>query len=294
MRRIALPLFTLLAWTTLTQPVLTQTTLAQPALAPRSTEADLIRSWYRDYLGRDVGPELTAWVELLRGGMSQTDVQATILGSDEFYYTKGRDPQTFVLRNAAGDHLERADHSRSPPLDRSAHRSSAATALPWRARSCSRQPVSRRRGSTQVVETSHRLAIGIAAARRYDRLRDRRHAARPAGELARPKRSTTPSSNCSASSRERVFRPDDALLALDSASRSSQALQTTLNNPPGTAPSAVEHRPPDRHDAERCPRLDPAAGRCRCPVRAYPAAAATTSSKLLEQITARQPRHRSR
>jgi len=98
MRRIAACAFSLLIWMALTQPALSQVLPAQQVLpTQRSTESDLIRSWYRDYLGRDVGPELTAWIELLKGGMSQTDVQATILGSDEFYYQKGRDPQTFVL-----------------------------------------------------------------------------------------------------------------------------------------------------------------------------------------------------
>src|SRR4029077_3546948 len=59
-------------------------------------EANTIRGWYRDYLGHDVGQDLPALVNLLRGGMSPTDLQATILGSDEFYSQKGRDPQTFV------------------------------------------------------------------------------------------------------------------------------------------------------------------------------------------------------
>src|SRR6266850_7315843 len=62
----------------------------------QSPEANTIRGWYRDYLGRDVGQDLSALVNLLRGGMSPTDLQATILGSDEFYSQKGRDPQTFV------------------------------------------------------------------------------------------------------------------------------------------------------------------------------------------------------
>jgi hypothetical protein len=61
-----------------------------------SPEANTIRGWYRDYLGRDVGQDLSALVNLMRGGMSPTDLQATILGSDEFYSQKGRDPQTFV------------------------------------------------------------------------------------------------------------------------------------------------------------------------------------------------------
>src|SRR5262245_48648487 len=76
--------------------------LSRPALTAGARDSSnrdeqLIRSWYRDYLGREVGPELKAWVELLRGGMSPLDVQATILGSDEFYNEKGRNTQTFVI-----------------------------------------------------------------------------------------------------------------------------------------------------------------------------------------------------
>src|SRR6187455_1048014 len=58
-----------------------------------SPEANSVRGWYRDYLGRDVGPDVSALVNLMRGGMSPTDLQATILGSEEFYSQKGRDPQ---------------------------------------------------------------------------------------------------------------------------------------------------------------------------------------------------------
>src|SRR4051794_25647976 len=49
----------------------------------QSPEANTIRGWYRDYLGRDAGQDLASLVGLLRGGMSPTDLQATILGSDE-------------------------------------------------------------------------------------------------------------------------------------------------------------------------------------------------------------------
>src|SRR4030095_9218236 len=69
----------------------------RPTAASANREEDQIRNWYRDYLGREVGPELKAWVELLRGGMSPLDVQATILGSDEFYNEKGRNAQTFII-----------------------------------------------------------------------------------------------------------------------------------------------------------------------------------------------------
>jgi hypothetical protein len=72
------------------------------ATTSSSREAQLVQGWYRDYLGRSVGPELTAWVQLLRGGMSPIDVQATILGSDEFYQQKRRDPERFILDTLEG------------------------------------------------------------------------------------------------------------------------------------------------------------------------------------------------
>src|SRR5689334_3639276 len=42
----------------------------------QSPEANQIRGWYRDYLGRDAGQDLSAMVNLLRGGMSAPDLQA--------------------------------------------------------------------------------------------------------------------------------------------------------------------------------------------------------------------------
>ena len=63
----------------------------------RTREEDQVRQWYRDYLGREVGPELKAWTQLLQNGMSPLDVQATILGSDEFFNQKGRDAQSFEI-----------------------------------------------------------------------------------------------------------------------------------------------------------------------------------------------------
>ena len=95
MRRIA-PLLTAFALALgLAAPASAQ--FGRPALPPNNRDEDLIRNWYRDYLGREVGPELKAWAELLRGGMSPLDVQATILGSDEFYNEKGRNAQTFII-----------------------------------------------------------------------------------------------------------------------------------------------------------------------------------------------------
>lgn len=240
MRRIAVPLLTLLAWAVLFQPASSQPALTPPALTSsaltaRSTEADLIRSWYRDYLGRDVGPELTAWIELLRGGMSQTDVQATILGSDEFYYQKGRDPQTFVMET-----LQAITWSQPTTTevrrwtDRLTALRGDRFALVREILLSSGQPQT---GSTQVVETVHRLQ---SASRLLVDTIDFEIGDTTQGRQAHLKAEALDDAveNVHRVVSRTNFRPDDALLALDSASRSSQALETTLNNPPGTAPSA--------------------------------------------------------
>lgn len=97
MKKIVIAVAMLVMSWVASMPATAQGLNTQTTISSRTAEADLVRSWYRDYLGREPGPELTAWVELLRGGMSPIDVQATILGSDEFYNQKGRDPQTWVL-----------------------------------------------------------------------------------------------------------------------------------------------------------------------------------------------------
>ena len=76
-----------------------------------SREAEMVRGWYSDYLGRNVGPELTAWVQLLRGGMAPVDVQATILGSDEYYQQQRRDPERFILDTLEGVTWEAPDQA---------------------------------------------------------------------------------------------------------------------------------------------------------------------------------------
>jgi hypothetical protein len=207
----------------------------QAAIVPRSTEADLIRSWYRDYLGRDVGPELTAWVELLRGGMSQTDVQATILGSDEFYYQKGRDPQTFVLETLqAITWSEPTTAEVRRWTDRLTALRGDRFALVREILLSTGQPQT---SGTQVVDTVHRLQ---SASRLLVDTIDFEIGGTAQGRQATLKAQAL---DDAVEELHRVvsrasYRPDDALLAIDSASRSSQALESTLNNPPGTAPSA--------------------------------------------------------
>jgi hypothetical protein len=225
MRRIAFLLLALLALPA----------AAQQAIVPRSTEADLIRSWYRDYLGRDVGPELTAWVELLRGGMSQTDVQATILGSDEFYYQKGRDPQTFVLETLqAITWSEPTSAEVRRWTDRLTALRGDRFALVREILLSTGQPQT---SGTQVVDTVHRLQ---SASRLLVDTIDFEIGGTAQGRQATLKAQAL---DDAVEELHRVvsrssYRPDDALLAVDNASRSSQALETTLNNPPGTAPSA--------------------------------------------------------
>ena len=275
MRRIAFLLLTLSAWTAFAQPAIAQTVTAQ-----RSTEADLIRSWYRDYLGRDVGPELTAWVELLRGGMSQTDVQATILGSDEFYYQKGRDPQTFVLETLqAITWSEPTTAEVRRWTDRLTALRGDRFALVREILLSSGQPQT---GGTQVVDTVHRLQ---SASRLLVDTIDFEIGGTTQGRQATLKAQALEDA---VEELHRVvsrlnYRPDDALLAIDSAGRSSQALETTFNNPPGTAPSAsgIARRIGNM--------LTEARGMIRPPVVPVPgpgAGGGYDQQKLLEQITA--------
>ena len=230
MRRIAFLLLSLFAWSAFAPPAPAQLSPAQ-----RSTEADQIRSWYRDYLGREVGPELTAWVELLRGGMSQTDVQATILGSDEFYYQKGRDPQTFVLETLqAITWSEPTTTEVRRWTDRLTALRGDRFALVREILLSTGQPQT---GGAQVVDTVHRLQ---SASRLLVDTIDFEIGGTAQGRQASLKAQAL---DDAVEELHRVvsrssYRPDDALLAIDSASRSSQALETTLNNPPGTAPSA--------------------------------------------------------
>jgi hypothetical protein len=282
MRRIAIPLFTLLAWTALTQSAQPQTTIAQPALASRSVEADLIRSWYRDYLGRDVGPELTAWVELLKGGMSPTDVQATILGSDEFYYQKGRDPQTFVLETLQAITWSQPTNAEIRRwTDRLTALRGDRFALVREILLSSGQPQT---GGAQVVEIAHRLQ---SASRLLVDTIDFEIGDTTQGRQAHLKAAAL---SDAVEDLHRVvsrtnYRPDDALLSIDAARRASQALDSTLNNPPGTAPSASSI-------ARRIgTMLTEASGSIRPPVVPVPGPGTGGSggfdlAKLQEQITA--------
>jgi Domain of unknown function (DUF4214) len=54
----------------------------------------LIATWYQRYLGRTPDPsEVAGWLPQLRRGQ---DVEASILGSDEYFRRKGNSPEGFV------------------------------------------------------------------------------------------------------------------------------------------------------------------------------------------------------
>jgi hypothetical protein len=63
----------------------------------RTADLETIRSWYRRYLGRPAdSADLNQWVQRLEQGWSMLDVQAGILGSDEFFLRYNRDPARFI------------------------------------------------------------------------------------------------------------------------------------------------------------------------------------------------------
>ena len=58
---------------------------------------DLVRLWYRKYLGREVDPAgIDRYVGLLRQGSSPLDCQAELLGSDEYYARQGSTLDGFI------------------------------------------------------------------------------------------------------------------------------------------------------------------------------------------------------
>jgi hypothetical protein len=201
-----------------------------------SPEANTIRGWYRDYLGRDVGQDLGALANLLRGGMSPIDLQATILGSDEFYWQKGRDPQTFVRETLQAvtwsepayaevrRWTERLTQLRNDRFALAREILLEANQTPeqndlWRDVS-SRLPVAARLAidtvNFEIGGTSQGRQANLQAVALLD-------AANRLQQLA--------GSN--------VSQTIEASAAVAAAERSLAALQSTLSNPPGTAPSAA-------------------------------------------------------
>ena len=208
-----------------------------------SREEELVRGWYRDYLGREVGPELRAWVQLLQGGMPPLDVQATILGSDEFYAQKGRDPQTFVLetlQSVAWQEPTAAELRRW--TDRltllRGDRFAVAREILQAYGQSSGGPIGGVPDTTTAAEVATRITsaskllvdtidfeIGGTLQGRQANLR----ALSLYDEAQELQRILT----------VRTIRAEDAYPALQDVQRSFTALQSTLNNPAGTAPSSA-------------------------------------------------------
>ncbi|HEY2415182.1 MAG TPA: hypothetical protein VGI40_23260 [Pirellulaceae bacterium] len=209
----------------------------QPAAAlsslATSPEANTIRGWYRDYLGRDVGQDLPALVNLLRGGMSPTDLQATILGSDEFYSQKGRDPQTFVRQTLqAVNWSEPATADIQRWTDRLNQLRGDRFALA-REILLGSQPATQV-GPGQLGDVGTRLA---SAARLASESIDFELNGTPQGRQANLQaQSLVDATN--QLQQAAVSRVGDVNVALANADRAYQALQSTLSNPPGTAPSS--------------------------------------------------------
>jgi len=70
--------------------------------APLQPVADpyyaLVNSWYQQYLRRTVDPDgLSVWVNMLRNGVAQEEVQASILGSDEYWRQQGGRHSSWIV-----------------------------------------------------------------------------------------------------------------------------------------------------------------------------------------------------
>lgn len=198
-------------------------------------EANTVRGWYRDYLGRDPGQDLTALVNLLRGGMSPTDLQATILGSDEFYSQKGRDPQAFVhdtLQSVTWTEPSYSDIQRW--TDRLNQLRGDRFALAREILLSGTQPQSQ---STQLNDAITRLT---SASRLAVQTIDFEIGGTSQGRQANLQaQALADAASQLQSAGVGSSGPGDLQLSLNNADRAYQALQQTLSNPPGTAPSAA-------------------------------------------------------
>lgn len=208
-----------------------------PVAAQTGGEAKLVRDWYRDYLGRDPAPELlSAWTSSLQGGMSPVDVQASILGSDEFFLQQGRDRQTFVLET-----LQSVTWSEPTvaELRRWTDRLNDLQGDRYRvAREIIQHYVQPQQTAEQAAEIGNRL---LSAARLVVDTISFEIAGTPQGRTANLQAQSLlqASQQFQQTVAQRGFARDEALLHLHNASRSHQSLQTTLSNPPGSAPSAA-------------------------------------------------------
>lgn len=223
-----------------------QTYLPSTTVQSRTAEADLVRSWYRDYLGREPGVELTAWVELLRGGMSPIDVQATILGSDEFFNQKGRDTQTWVLETL------QAVTWQEPPLDVLRQWTNRLNTLRGDRFALAREILQAQAqldvgSSTTASAAATDIAMRVATASRLlIETGDFELAGTQQGrQLNLRSRAVESSANELANLlRMRSYQPTQVSAAITSLERSIGEVQNVLANPPGTAPgtSALARR----------------------------------------------------
>jgi hypothetical protein len=173
-------------------------------------------------------------VSLLRGGMSATDLQATILGSDEFYTQKGRDPQTFVR-----DTLQAVTWSEPTYADLQRW-TERLTQLRGDRFSLAREILlSKSQPSSQVSQLNDVATRLNSAVRLADDTIAFEIGGTPQGRQANLQAQALRDAATQLQRAAASLRPDDVTLALNNADRSYQALQSTLSNPPGTAPSAA-------------------------------------------------------
>ena len=204
----------------------------------RTREEDQVRQWYRDYLGREVGPELKAWTQLLQNGMSPLDVQATILGSDEFFNQKGRDAQSFVIETLQSVTWEEPTASQ---LRRWTNRLNELRgdrmALAREILLANGNSVGAPGSEANIAEIAARLTT--ASKLLLDTI-DLEIRGTQQGRQAQLKAQALwdASDHLHHTVTASGYRPSDATLDLQNVERALAALQSTLNSPAGTAPGA--------------------------------------------------------
>lgn len=221
---------------TATSPPIGYASLPAASSILASAEANLIRGWYRDYLGRDPGQELPALVQLLRGGMAPLDLQATILSSEEFYWQKGRDPQAFVRET-----LQAVTWSDPSPAevqrwtDRLTQLRGDRFALVREMLLAQRRPATTSAG--ELVEVARRLA---SAARLAADTIEFEIGGTPQGRQARMQVQALASALAPLQAGDASdLSSAQVAQALQAAQRAYQALNETLSQPAGTAPAAA-------------------------------------------------------
>jgi hypothetical protein len=67
-----------------------------PGFAQPLSNADLVDSWYRRYLGRPAELGARGWVDALDAGQAPEAVLASILSSDEYWQRSGQNGRAYV------------------------------------------------------------------------------------------------------------------------------------------------------------------------------------------------------